>query len=143
MTSLDRFINTLLKLAKPGSFIRRYRLGIGLLYRKYQHIRHRIQSKHLPTTGFRKDLFKNGQEGEMYRHLYFHLACYQLGPLGHLFSWFIGLTDIKQAASGRKESETEVRDNLAGRQCGRILKAYLKGKIDEETARAQLRSELA
>lgn len=143
MSSLDRFINILIKLSKPGSPLQRYRLGIGLLLRKYQHIRRRIKSRHLPTKDFREDLFKNGQEGQMYRHLYFHLSCYLLGPLGRLLSWFIGLTDIKQAASGRQESETEVRDNEAGRQCGRILSAYFKGQIDEETACAQLRSELA
>lgn len=143
MTSLDRFINVLLCLAKPGSIIARYRLGVGLLYRKFQHIRKRIKSRHLPTTGFHEDLVKGGQEGQMYRHLYFHLACHLLGPLGWLFSWFIGLTDIKQAASGRKESETEVRDNIAGRECGRILTAYMKERIDERTARAQLRRTLS
>jgi hypothetical protein len=139
MTSLDRFIDALFRIAKPRAFLSRYRLGIGLLARKFQHIRRRIKSRHLPTTGFRDDLVKDGQEGQMYRHLYFHLACYLLGPLGWLFSWFIGLTDIKQAASGRKESETEVRDNIAGRECGRVLTAYYKGRIDEETARRQVR----
>ena len=79
----------------------------------------------------------------MYRHLYFHLACYLLGPTGWLVSWFIGLIDIRQAAKGRKESETEVRNNVAGRECGRILTFYMKGKIDESTARKQLRRVLA
>lgn len=139
MTSLDRTINSLISLTRSGSFFRRYQLGIGLLYRKFQHIKKRIKSRHLPTTGFRQDLVQNGQEGQMYRHLYFHLACYLMGPLGWLFSWFIGLTDIKQAASGRKESETEVRDNIAGRECGRILNLFMKKKIDEKTARSQLR----
>lgn len=143
MTSLDRFIDALMRLSQPSSIVARYRLGIGLLIRKFQHIRKRIKSRHLPTTGFNEELVKNGQEGQMYRHLYFHLACYLLGPLGWLFSWLIGLTDIKQAASGRKESETEVRDNIAGRECGRILATYFKGRIDEKTARNQLRRVLS
>lgn len=138
MTSLDRFVRVLLTLAEPDSFAKRYRLGVGLLYRKFQHIKKRIKSRHLPTTGFKNDLVKDGQEGQMYRHLYFHLACYLLGPLGWLLSWFIGLTDLKQAASGRKESETEVRDNVAGRECGRIITLYMKGKIDKKRAQNQL-----
>ncbi|GHC54453.1 hypothetical protein [Roseibacillus persicicus] len=139
MTSLDRFINVVVKLAQPGSIVARYRLGVGLLYRKFQHIKKRIKSRHLPTDGFRDDLWKDGQEGQMYRHLYFHMACYLMGPLGWLLSWFIGLTDIKQASSGRLESASEVRDNIAGRECGRILTAYMMRRIDERTARAQLR----
>ena len=138
MTSLDRFTNTLIQLARPGSIFQRYRLGIGVLCRKIQHMRKRIKSRHLPTTGFKDELIKNGQEGQMYRHLYFHLACYLLGPLGWLASWFIGLTDLKQARSGRKESETEVRDNIAGRECGKILTLYMKSRIDEQTTRNQL-----
>ena len=143
MTSLDRFINILLRLARPGSLIARYRLGLGLLYRKYQHIKKRIQSDHLPTSGFNNELVKDGQAGEMYRHLYFHIACYLLGPPGWLFSWAIGLTDIKQASSGRKESKTEVRDNIAGRECGRVLNAFMKGKVDEKSTRRQLRQILS
>ncbi|MBK1833292.1 hypothetical protein [Roseibacillus ishigakijimensis] len=143
MTSLDRFLTAVLRLAAGRTLLARYRLGLGLLYRKYTHIRRRIRSRHLPTTGFRDDLWKNGQEGEMYRHLYFHMGCYLLGPPGWLVSWFIGLTDIRQAASGRKESETEVRDNIAGRECGRILVAYMGRRIEEKTARDRLRRVLS
>ena len=143
MTSLDRFINVVVSLAKPGSIISRYQLGIGLLYHQYQKIRKRVNTRQLPTTGFRNDLVKDGQDGQMYRHLYFHIACYLMGPPGWLLSWFIGLTDIKQAASGRKESETEVRDNIAGRECGKILSLHMKERIDEKTARNQLRRVLA
>lgn len=143
MTSLDRFVSSILKVSQPGSMLKRYRIGIGILYRKYQHIRKRIQSAHLPTTGFHEDLVKDGQNGEMYRHLYFHLACYLLGPMGWVLSWAIGLLDIKQASKGRKESQTEVRDNIAGRECGRILTLYMKGRIDEKTARNQLHRVLA
>ena len=143
MTSLDRFINTILKLAEPGSIVKRYRLGIGLLSRIFQNTRKRIRSRHLPTVGFREDLVKYGQEGQMYRHIYFHLACYLLGPMGWLVSRFIGWIDIRQAANGRKESETEVRNNVAGRKCGRILTFYMKGKVDENTARKQLKRVLA
>ena len=89
--------------------------------------------------GFKENLVNNGQQGQMYRHLYFHLACYLLGPIGWLVSWFIGLIDIRQAAKGRKESETEVRNNVAGRECGRILTFYMKGTVDENTARKQLK----
>ena len=139
MTSLDRTINYLIAVTRSGSFIARYRLGIGLLYRKFQQIRKRINGRHLPTTGFHQDLVKDGQQGQMYRHLHFHLACYLIGPMGWLLSWVIGLIDIKQAASGRKESKTEIRDNIAGRECGRILTLFMKGKVDERTARNQLR----
>ena len=143
MTSLDRFINTMLKLAESGSIVKRYRLGIGLLSRIFQNTRKGMRSRHLPTVGFKKDLVKNGQEGQMYRHLYFHLACYLLGPMGRLVSRYIGWIDIRQAAKGRKESETEVRNNVAGRECGRILTLYMKGKVDETTARKQLTRVLA
>ena len=143
MTSLDRFINTIIKLAEPGSIVKRYRLGIGLLSRIFQSTRKGIRSRHLPTVGFKDNLVKHGQKGEMYRHLYFHLACYLLGPMGWAVSWFIGLIDIQQAAKGRKESETEVRDNVAGRECGRILTFYMMGKVDEITARKQLKRVLA
>ncbi len=138
-TSLDHFIDGIIRLTSNRSFPARYRLGLGILLRKFHKIRNRIKSDHLPTVGFREGLSKNGQGGEMYRHLYFHLACYLLGPLGWLLSWLAGLTDLKQAATGRAESETEVRDNLAGRECGRVLTSFMKGHLDEDSARRKLR----
>ena len=139
MTSVDRFINAILCLAPIGSFVARYRLGLGLLYRQFKKIRKRAKTRHLPTSGFRDALVKGGQQGQVYRHLYVHMACYLLGPLGWFLSWLVGLIDIKQAASGRKESEAEVLDNIAGRDCGRILTLLIKGRIDKKTARNQLR----
>ena len=139
MTALDRFIDFVIRLTRPSPLLTRYRLGIGLLYHQFKKIRKRVNGRRLPTSGFKKSLFKDGQGGQIYRHLYFHLACYLMGPLGWLTSWFIGLTDIKQAASGRKESETEIRDNIAGRECGKILTLFMKDRIDEKTARNQLR----
>ena len=79
----------------------------------------------------------------MYRHLYFHLAFYLLGPPGWLGSWAIGMIDILQAKKGRMESQTEVRDNIAGRECGRILQAYSKKKLPRAEAEERLRSLLA
>ncbi len=143
MTSLDRFLDTLIALVKPNSFRARYVLGTGILMRTFIKTRRRINSRTLPTSGFKESLISHGQKGQMYRHLYFHLACYLLGPLGMMLSWGIGLIDVKQAASGRKESETEIRDNLAGRECGVVLTQFFKGRLDEEDVRARLRSILA
>lgn len=143
MSSLDRFIDSLFRIARPEGMIARYRLGMGLLWRQVRRIRKRLPSEHLPTKGFRKSLWENGQGGEMYRHLHFHLACYLLGPLGRIFSWAVGLLDWKQARSGRSESLTEMVDNAAGRECGIALCRYLQGRTSEEEARARLRGILA
>lgn len=75
----------------------------------------------------------------MYRHLYIHLASYLLGPAGYLFSWAIGIIDIRQAKTGRSESLTEVQDNIAGRQCGKVLKAFSQEKISRVVAEKELR----
>lgn len=141
--ALDHFIPSLLSLTEPKSFLKGYRLGIGLLWREGKRIIDHKGSRQLPTSGFRKDLTANGQAGEMYRHLRFHAACILLGPLGRVLSWAIGLLDIKQRDSGRPESATEVLDNVAGRKCGSILREYLRGKIDHAEASRRLYKLLA
>lgn len=143
MTPLDRFIRNILILVPQGSLIDRYRFGVGMLSRQAKRLKARTKAHKLPTKGFRKDLSANGQDGEMYRHLYFHLAFYLLGPPGWLGSWAIGMIDILQAKKGRTESQTEVRDNIAGRECGRILQAYSKKKLPRAEAEERLRALLA
>lgn len=143
MLPLDRFILALLRITPQGSFVARYRFGVGLVVRQIQRLRARIPCRNLPTEGFRADLYRHGQEGQMYRHLYIHLASYLLGPAGYLFSWAIGMIDIRQAKQGRAESQTEVLDNVAGRQCGRILKSFSRGKISRAAAEQALRKVLA
>jgi len=123
--------------------IPRSRFAIGMLVRQVKKLKARTKAHKLPTRGFRKDLVANEQNGEMYRHLYFHLAFYLLGPLGWLGSWAIGMLDVRQASKGRAESQTEVRDNVAGRECGRILLAFSKNKISRAEAEKKLRTLLA
>jgi hypothetical protein len=139
MTALDRFIAGLFIISKPGNLFTRYRLGLGLIARQMHRMRKTIPCRNLPTSGFHHDLWQHGQKGQMYRHLYFHLGCVLLGPAGHLLSRAMDWLDRRQQKSGRLESATEVRDNIAGRECGRILKTYLRGKSDQATARRQLR----
>ncbi|MDP0489454.1 MAG: hypothetical protein Q7Q71_00210 [Verrucomicrobiota bacterium JB023] len=137
--ALDRFISGLVKIAKPGSLLSRYQLGFGLVYRQFKKLKARIKTVNLPVSGFREDLHAHGQGGEMFRHLYWHMGCSLMGWLGGAISWATHRMDVKQMESGRAESTSEVLDNLAGRACGRALRSYLKGKLNETQLRDELR----
>ena len=133
MTSLDRFINVVLRPYGAPRFFHRFPLSPGPwnhLTRQFHKIRQtRQNSRHLPTSGFRDDLFKNGQQGQMYRHLYVHHRLLSSGSTDRMASCLgsSGLTDIKQAASGRMESSNpRCVDNVAGRECGKILTLLIK-----------------
>lgn len=141
--ALDHFIASLLSLAEPGRLLGGSRLGLGFVVREGRRILDHRGSRGLPTSGFRRDLWQHGQAGEMYRHLRFHAGCILLGPIGQVLSWGIGLIDIRQQQSGRAESTTEVINNIAGRACGRILRDYLRGKIDGAEASRRLHELLA
>ena len=139
MSPLDRTIAFLMRTVPQGSLWERYSYAVGMIVQQVRKVKAGIPARKLPTRGFRLELHANGQDGEMYRHLYVHIAAYLLGPMGWLFSWGIGLLDIRQRKQGRAESEAEVAGNVAGRECGRILTLFTKGKLDERTARSQLR----
>ena len=137
MRPVDRFIAFFLTALAPSTRWQRYHFGIGLLSRTVRKVKMRIQTRGLPTGGFKKELWSHQQNGEMYRHLYFHLAC-MLFPGGSLISWAAALTDKRQVSKGRKESETEVLDNLAGRACGRILRKFHLKKISHDVCRSKM-----
>jgi hypothetical protein len=53
--------------------------------------------------------------------LYFHIGCRFLGWPGMLASWLMHQRDVRQAATGRTESEVEIRDNVAAFSCVEVL----------------------
>gem|GEM_PF-3963885 len=90
-----------------------------------------IKGPPLPQ-GFRQELIDNGQGGDVYHHIEFVAGNFFLGAAGQAAIAAFIEVDRRQAQSGRKESETELRDDEAGKQVGRaMLQAFYNGKSDK------------
>ncbi len=72
-------------------------------------------------NGFRPDLVDNNQRGDVYHHIMF-MAASELHPLGSLNGLALISSDAYQKyIKKRAESETELRDDVAGARVGLIL----------------------
>jgi hypothetical protein len=100
-------------------------------------------TRQLPVDGVKKELVAHGQAGQFYRHLYFHIGCRFLGWPGMLASWLMHQRDVRQAATGRTESEVEIRDNVAAFACVEVMLNRSRRKISRREADKRLREILA
>ena len=121
------------------------RLGMGmfLLRRMYEGYMSGEAARELPVDGIKKELVAHGQAGQVYRHLYFHIGCRFLGWPGMLASWFMHQWDVMQAATGRRESTVEIRDNVAAFACAEVLLDRSRRTISRREAAERLREILA
>jgi RHS repeat-associated protein len=110
-------------------------------------------SKDLPHDGFKWELVNNGQRGDVIKHIYGHAGVTIVGnapshgPLGgktgHQISEDEMNIDISQANGAdpnhsREEGETEIRNDLAGRQVGDAMKQRMMSKITRDDLRKKL-----
>jgi hypothetical protein len=100
-------------------------------------------TRQLPVDGVKKELVAHGQAGQFYRHLYFHIGCRFLGWPGMFASWLMHQRDVRQAATGRTESEVEIRDNVAAFACVEVLLDRSRRKISRRETEKRLREILA
>ena len=100
-------------------------------------------TRDLPVDGIKEGLVADGQAGQFYRHLYFHIGCRFLGWPGMLASWFMHQVDVRQAATGRMESAVEIRDNVAAFACAEVLLDRSRRRISRREAAERLRKILA
>jgi len=92
------------------------------------------------SNGFKETLTQYGQAGDVYRHILF-FAGGTLTRAQPALS-YAQRTDRKQAESGRKESITELADDVAGRHVGSLMDQAFDKKRDPESLRDVLRQEL-
>jgi hypothetical protein len=85
-----------------------------------------------PITGSRGELTDNNQDADVYHHILFVAGNSLLGEPGAAANAAFIAVDAKQAyIEGRKESETELRDDRAGLKVGgAMMSAAHSGKFD-------------
>lgn len=85
-----------------------------------------------PISGFRENLTNNNQLADVYHHILFVAGNVMLGEPGQAANAAFIAVDAYQAyIRGRKESETELRDDRAGQRVGNaMLKAAHNGRFD-------------
>ncbi len=125
----------------PAPFAR-FRAGFGLVFNVWKRRAQMHEDDGLDVSGFHPKLIANGQNGEALRHLRLHSGCILLGPFGWPMSIGMDLIDQLQARSGRPESITECRDNIAGRETGHHLISAFAGEISRDVLRQLLYAEL-
>lgn len=82
-----------------------------------------------PVDGFQPQLTDNGQDADVYHHIIFMVGGELDTNWGHQTNGAFLLADQTQAYRGRKESETEVRDDYVGSEVGqRMLATGRAGK---------------
>ena len=138
-TACDRLVGRLVNYGEPEGFWSRLGIGMFLLRRSLSG----KATRQLPVDGVKKELVAHGQAGQFYRHLYFHIGCRFLGWPGMLASWLMHQRDVRQAATGRTESEVEIRDNVAAFACVEVLLDRSRRKISRREAEKRLREILA
>ncbi len=89
------------------------------------------------VSGFRDDLVDNGQGSQVIRHILGQAGGEIMGGLGKIVADNQAAENIEQAKT-RKESETEVRDDIAGVSVGKAIKEFLEGNISEDDLRKML-----
>lgn len=101
-------------------------------------------SKSFAVDGFRPELVSNGQGGDVYKHILGHAGATMIGN-AKLYGWGGGRTgfEISEAEEAidrrqlddpnhRREAETELRDNAAGRQVGDLMRQRILGDISRD-----------
>jgi len=136
---VDEFVELL---AGPG-FRRRLSAAFRLLQTVHGNLELGAEAREQDVRGFRADLVENNQRGEAIRHLRFHAGLILLGPAGWPPSWTFHFLDWIQARRGRPESMTEMADNRAGRNVGRLMIQGFKGQLTRESLREAILRELA
>ena len=142
-TACESLVRRLLNYGERKGFCSRLGTGMLLLRRAYEGSLSGEVTRELPVDGIKKQLVAHGQEGQLYRHLYFHIGCRFLGWPGMLASWLMRQHDIRQAASGRKESAAEVRGNLAALACAEVLLDRSQRRISRQDTKERLLEILA
>jgi hypothetical protein len=106
----------------------------------------------LPVDGFKTELTNNGQGADVYKHIYGVAGAVLIGDSYAGFKGAtgrMGLTgyqniqaqlkeDMDQAAHGRKESETELRDDYAAIAVGGAMLKANKDRSSPEALRGAL-----
>ena len=141
-TACHALIEELVDLLDLPSPFPRFLAGFDLVYNVWKRRAQMHNDDGLDISGFHPMLIANGQNGEAIRHLRLHSGCILLGPLGWPMTIAMDLIDQMQARSGRPESITECRDNVAGREIGHHLITAFAGKIDRDTLRQRLYAEI-
>ncbi len=78
--------------------------------------RGRPYTKASPTTGFKDELVNNNQGGDVYHHILFMAGSILLE--NPVLAATLLTSDAAQVLQGRKESVTELRDDIAGTTVG-------------------------
>lgn len=139
----ERLVRRLATYGEPEGVCIRLRTGMFLMRRAYEGSLSGKATRELPVDGIKKQLVAHGQEGQFYRHLYFHIGCRFLGWPGMLASWFAHQLDVRQAAAGRRESAAEARGNLAALACAEVLLDRSRRRISRRDTENRLREILA
>lgn len=142
-TACERLVRRLVSYGEPEGVFNRLGVGLLLLRRVYRGYFSGQVARKLPVDGIKEGLVANGQEGQFYRHLYFHIGCRLLGWPGMLASWFMHQVDVRQAAMGRMESAVEIRGNVAAFACVEVLLNRSRRRISRREAAERLREILA
>ncbi len=91
-----------------------------------------------PIDGFSDELVDNGQDADVYHHILFVAGNVLDGQYGAAANKAFIFVDWQQAVRGRKESETELRDDYAGQRVGdAMLKTGRAGRSGNYAKLAQ------
>lgn len=142
MNACERFVDELVKLVSGTGWRRRLRASAVLISTVRSSLSLGVRSRQLDVTGFRTELIENDQSGQAIRHLRLHAALILLGPLGWLPSWALHMIDWLQSRKGRAESLTEMRDNRAGQELGKLMIQAFKGRLTKEQLRGEMMQQI-
>jgi hypothetical protein len=109
----------------------------------------------LTTDGFKNDLVKDGQGGDVYKHIYGHAGAMLIGNSGARLPIFgksgyqytdenlaldIDQRDHPEKYPGHSAAEaaTEVRDDYAARDIGRLMGQRMHGNISRDDLRQRI-----
>jgi hypothetical protein len=138
VNACEHFVDELVKLVSATGWKQRLRAAALLIATVKSHLDYGVRSRELDVSGFRQDLIKDGQRGEAIRHMQTHAALLLLGPIGWIPSWGLHMIDWLQSRKGRAESLTEMRDNKAGQQLGKLMVRAFKGKLSHGQLKVEM-----
>ncbi|MCB1096586.1 MAG: hypothetical protein KDN22_13500 [Verrucomicrobiae bacterium] len=138
MNACEHFVDELVKLVPGTGLKQRLRAAAILIATVKSHLDYGVRSRELDVTGFRKELIQYDQRGQAIRHMRTHAALMLLGPVGWLPSWGLHLIDWLQSRKGRAESLTEMEDNKAGQQLGKLMIRGFKGQLSREQLKVEM-----
>ncbi|MDA0814842.1 MAG: hypothetical protein O3C21_20885 [Verrucomicrobia bacterium] len=143
MNACEHFVDELVKLVPATGWKRRLRAAALLIATVKAHLDYGVNSRELDVSGFRHDLIRDGQSGEAIRHMQTHAALMLLGPIGWIPSWGLHMLDWLQSRKGRAESLTEMRDNKAGQQLGKLMIRAFKGQLPQGQLKVEMLRRIA